>query len=229
MKVIRTGLPTGKAMAKDDMFSKFGETYEPDDILFCEYEPGKDFYILQEGRVKVTKIVLDMEKTLDIFHPGDIFGEMAILEDQPRSASVIAIDRVKVLKFNKENFDLLLQGNPQLAFNILKIFSNRIYDAKRRLLILTLPDIESKICDVFLMLAENQNISPKTTNPVTFNSKVEEIAHWCGEKVNKVKEILQNFADTGKIQIYEDRIVVKNLYEMFRIVKNKRKAQNKEE
>jgi len=212
-----------------NMFSKFGVVYQPDDIIFCEYEPGNEFYLLQEGRVKVTKIVSDMEKTLDIFHPGDIFGEMAILEDQPRSATVIAIDRVKVLKFNKENFDLLLQGNPQLAFNILKIFSNRIYDAKRRLLILTLPDVESKICDVFLMLAENQNISPKTTNPVTFNSKVDEIAHWCGEKVSKVKEILSNFADTGKIKIYEDRIVIKNLYEMFRIVRNKRKAQIKEE
>jgi CRP-like cAMP-binding protein len=211
------------------MFGKFGVTYKPDDILFCEYEPGKDFYILQEGRVKVTKILSDMEKTLDIFHPGDIFGEMAILEDQPRSATAIAIDEVKALKFNKENFDLLLQGNPQLAFNILKIFSNRIYDAKRRLLILTLPDIESKVCDVFLMLAENQHISPKTTNPVTFNSKVDEIAHWCGEKVGKVKSVLSSFTDTGKIQIYEDRIVVKNLYEMFRIVKNKRKAQTKEE
>lgn len=213
----------------DSMFSKFGITYQPDDIIFCEYEPGKDFYILQEGRVKVTKIVSDMEKTLDIFHPGDIFGEMAILEGQPRSATAIAIDKVKLLKFNKENFDLLLEGNPQLAFNILKIFSNRIYDAKRRLLILTLPDIESKVCDVFLMLAENQHISPKTTNPVTFDSKVDEIAHWCGERESKVKEALRNFTDTGKIQIYEDRIVVKNLYEMYRIVHNKRKAQSKEE
>jgi CRP/FNR family cyclic AMP-dependent transcriptional regulator len=211
------------------MFERFGVTFEPDDIIFCEYEPGKDFYLLQEGRVKVTKIVSDMEKTLDIFHPGDVFGEMAIIEDQPRSATAIAIDKVKLLRFNKENFDLLLQGNPQLAFNLLKIFSNRIYDAKRRLLILTLPDIESKVCDAFLMLAENQHISPKSTNPVTFNTKVEEIGHWCGEKASKVKEILGNFSDTGKIQIYEDRIVVKNLYEMFRIVKNRRKAQSKEE
>jgi CRP-like cAMP-binding protein len=211
------------------MFTRFGVTYQPDDIIFCEYEPGIDFYILQEGRVKVTKIVSDMEKTLDIFHPGDIFGEMAIIEDQPRSATAIAIDKVKVLRFNKENFEMLLQGNPQLAFNILKIFSNRIYDAKRRLLILTLPDIDSKICDAFLMLAENQHVSPKSTNPVTFNTKVEEIAHWCGEKVGRVKEILGSFSDTGKIQIYEDRIVVKNLYEMFRIVKHRRKAQSKEE
>ncbi len=211
------------------MFGRFGVTYQPDDIIFCEYEPGNEFYFLQEGRVKVTKIVSDTEKTLDIFNPGDIFGEMAILEDQPRSATAIAMEKVKVLRFNKENFDLLMQGNPQLALNILKIFSNRIYDAKRRLLILTLPDVESKVCDVFLMLAENQNISPKTTNPVTFNTRVEDIANWCAEKGNKVKEVLRSFSDTGKIQIYEDRIVVKNLYEMFRIVRARRKAQSKEE
>jgi CRP/FNR family cyclic AMP-dependent transcriptional regulator len=211
------------------MFGKFGVTYQPDDMIFCEYEPGNEFYLLQEGRIKVTKVLSDTEKTLDIFHPGDIFGEMAILEDQPRSATAIAMDRVKVLKFNKENFDLLIQGNPQLAFNILKIFSNRIYDAKRRLLILTLPDVESKVCDVFLMLAENQSISPKTTNPVTFNTKIDEIANWCAEKSNKVKEVLSSFSDTGKIQIYEDRIIVKNLYEMFRIVRARRKAQSKEE
>jgi len=210
------------------MFSKFGVTYQPGDIIFCEYEPGNDFYLLQEGRVKVTKIVSDMEKTLDIFHPGDIFGEMAILENEPRSATAIAIDKIKALRFNKENFNLLLQANPQMALKLLKIFSNRIYDAKRKLMILTLPDLESKISDVFLMLAENKNISPKTTDTITFNSTIEEIANWCGEKVNKVKEVLLNFADTGKIQIYEDRIVLKNLYEMFRMVQSKRKAQAKE-
>ena len=67
------------------MIEKFGTTYKPGEIIFCEYEPGNEFYLLQEGRVKVTKIVSDMEKALDIFQPGDIFGEMAILEDQPDS------------------------------------------------------------------------------------------------------------------------------------------------
>jgi CRP/FNR family cyclic AMP-dependent transcriptional regulator len=210
------------------MFDKFGVDYQPGDILFCEYEPGNEFYLLQEGRVKVTKIVSDMEKTLDIFHPGDIFGEMAILEDQPRSATALAMDKVKTLKFNKENFNLLLQSNPQLAVKLLKIFSNRIYDAKRRLLILTLPDIESKVCDAFLMLAENQGISPKTTTPTTFSSTVEEIANWCGEKPTKVKEVLISFSNTGRIQLFEDRIIVKNLYELFRLVRSKRKSQSKE-
>ena len=67
------------------MFNKFGVTFQPGDIIFCEYEPGNEFYLLQEGRVKVTKIVSDSEKTLDIFHPGDIFGEMAILKISPEA------------------------------------------------------------------------------------------------------------------------------------------------
>ena len=67
-----------------------------------------------------------------------------------------------------------MQGNPPLAFRLLKIFSNRIYDAKRRLLILTLPDIESKVYDVFLMLAEIQNISPKSSEHATFRTNIEE-------------------------------------------------------
>jgi CRP/FNR family cyclic AMP-dependent transcriptional regulator len=211
------------------MFTKFGVTHQPGDIIFCEYEPGNEFYLLQEGRVKVTKIVSDTEKTLDIFHPGDIFGEMAILEDQPRSATAIAMEKIKVLKFNKENFNVLLQGNPQLAVKLLKIFSNRIYDAKRRLLILTLREIEARVCDVFLMLAEKQGISPKTTTPTTFSTTSEDIANWCAEKTGKVKDVLTTLSNSGKIQIYEDRIVVKNLYEMFRYVRNKRKAQTKEE
>ena len=211
------------------MIEKFGTTYKPGEIIFCEYEPGNEFYLLQEGRVKVKKIVSDMEKALDIFHPGDIFGEMAILESQPRSATAIAMEEVKALKFNKENFNLLLQGNPQLAIKLLRVFSNRIYDAKRRLMILTLPDISSKICDVFLMLAEHQNIPPKTTTPATFSSTIEEIANWCGEKVSKVKDVLTGFSEGGKLQLYEDRIVVLNLYEMFRVVRNKRQAQKKAE
>lgn len=208
-----------------NMIDKFGVTYQPGDIIFCEYEPGNDFYLLQEGKVKVTKIVSETEKTLYVFQPGDIFGEMAILEDQPRSATAIAVDKVKVLRFNKENFNLLLQGNPQLAVKLPKIFSNRIYDAKRKLMVLTLPSIDLKVCDVFLILAENKGISPKTTQPVIFNNTIEEIANWCGEKVNKVKKVLMSFSDGGKIQVYEDRIIVKNLYEMFRLVNSRRKAQ----
>lgn len=63
-----------------------------------------------------------MIKTLDILEQGDVFGEMAILEEQPRSATAIAISEVKVLNFNRANFELLMTKNPMLALKILTIF-----------------------------------------------------------------------------------------------------------
>ena len=141
------------------MFGKFGKVFKPNEIIFCEYEPGNDFYLIQEGQVKITKTVGSSIKTLDVLESGDIFGEMAILEEQPRSATAVCITEVRALNFNRANFELLMTKNPQLALRVLTIFSTRIYDAKRRLMILLMDDIIGKVSDVFMMLYEKQGIN----------------------------------------------------------------------
>ncbi|HPA72406.1 MAG TPA: cyclic nucleotide-binding domain-containing protein, partial [Spirochaetota bacterium] len=72
------------------VFDKFIVEYAPNQLIFCEFEPGNEFYFIQSGRVKIVKIVNNTEKTLDVLKPGDVFGEMAILENSPRSATAIA-------------------------------------------------------------------------------------------------------------------------------------------
>ena len=142
-------------------FTRFARTYQAGEIIFSEYEPGDSFYLIQTGRVRITKIVGEIEKNIDILQPPEIFGEMAILEGTPRSATAIAIENVKVLEFNRANFEILMMGNPQIALRLLKLFTKRIYDQKRRFMILTLDDPQAKIADVFLMLDETQG----TQNP----------------------------------------------------------------
>ena len=127
-------------MADLAAFTRFARTYHPGEIIFAEYEPGDSFYLIQAGKVKITKIVGDIEKTLDILQLPEIFGEMAILEGAPRSATAQAIDTVKVLEFNRANFEVLMMGNPQIALRLLKLFTKRIWDQKRRFMILTLDD-----------------------------------------------------------------------------------------
>ena len=105
-----------------ELFDKFGVTFCKDDIIFCEYEPGNNFYFLLEGRVKITKILSDREKILDILQPGEMFGEMAIIEEAPRSATIVAVDNVKALEFNKANFEVLMKSKPELAVKLLKVW-----------------------------------------------------------------------------------------------------------
>lgn len=202
---------------------KFGKTYQDKDIIFCEYEPGNTFYFLLEGRVKITKITKDTEKTLDILDSGQIFGEMSILEEAPRSATTVAVGTVKVLEFNKENFTALITGKPQLAIMLLKIFAKRIYDQKRRLMILTLSEDDSRVMDVFLMLAENMSIDLAETSRVIFKTSPEGIANWCGMDKMKCTQILGTLQKQNRIILHSNEIVVTNINDFYRVVNSKRR------
>ncbi len=207
----------------ENLFEKYGKTYKPGEIIFCEYEPGDEFYLILSGHVRITKIVSDNEKTLDIMGPGDIFGEMAILEQQPRSATVIAQDEVRVLVFNRENFELILKSNPQMALKLLKIFCKRIYDAKRQLMILTLDGDEYRVADVFVMMAEKQGISGEERSKMEIKLTPDEIANMCAIPLDNCLKVLKHYSKSGKIELYDDRVIINNIREFFRIVHNKRK------
>jgi len=203
-------------------FSRFSRTFQKGEIIFSEFEPGDTFYLIQSGRVQLVKLVGDIERTLDILHPSEMFGEMAILENSPRSATVIALDEVKVLEFNSQNFEILLLGNPQIALKLLKMFCKRIYDSKRRFMILTLPDPQAKIADVFLMLDETLPDIDRTSEKREFKTTAEGVAHWAGMGVNEAREILTHFSNQRRIEIFPDKINVKNINDFSRFVSSRR-------
>ncbi len=204
-------------------FDRFKVTFQKGDQIFCEYEPGDSFYLIQTGRVQIVKIMGDIEKIVDILHPGEIFGEMAILEEAPRSASAIAMDKVEVLEFNRKNFEILLRGNPQIAMKLLLTFIKRIYDQKRRFMILTLPDPQAKVSDVFLMLSETQSAESKSMNEIVLNTNVDDIAHWCGLSPAECKQVINHFVSQRKIEIQNEKLVIKNINDFQRFVNSKRK------
>jgi CRP-like cAMP-binding protein len=207
-------------------FSRFARTYQPGEIVFSEYEPGDSFYLIQAGRVRITKIVGDIEKNIDILSAPEIFGEMAILEGAPRSATAIALDTVKVLEFNRANFEILMIGNPQIALRLMKVFTKRIYDQKRRFMIMTLEDPQAKIADVFLMLDETQGSATQSEldgDKREFKVTVDDVAHWAGMNPAEVQTLLGHFSNQRRVELFADHIVVKNINDFIRFVNSKRK------
>jgi len=209
------------------MFNRFMVTFRKGDIIFCEYEPGDTFYLLQAGHVQIVRIIGDLEKNIDVLNPGEVFGEMAILEEAPRSATTIALDEVKALEFNRENFEVLMMGNPQIAMRLLKLFIKRIYDQKRRFMILTLEDVEAKVADVFLMLAENQTVDTSAGESIEFKTTVEDMSHWAGIPAGQCREVLNHFVAQRRIELHPDKIVVRNINDFARFVGSRRKHQEK--
>ncbi len=209
------------------MFNRFMVSFRKGDIIFCEYEPGDTFYLLQSGRVQIVQIMGDLEKNIAILQPGEIFGEMAILEEAPRSATTIALDEVKALEFNRENFEVLMMGNPQIAMKLLKLFVNRIYEQKRLFMTLTLEDVEARVADVFLMLTEKQSMDTSAVDSIEFKNTVEDLSHWAGIPPGQAREVLNHFVAQRRIELHPDKIVVRNINDFARFVAARRKQKEK--
>ena len=123
----------------------FARVYEEGDVIFLEHEIGNELYIIQEGGVKIKKVVANNEITLAILQKGDIFGEMAILDDKPRSATAVAYGRAVLLAVNKTNFQGMVQQQPQLATKIITLLSERIWTSYRQFANAVIDDPAGKI------------------------------------------------------------------------------------
>lgn len=198
-------------------FQRFQKTYEDGQVIITEFENGETFYLIQSGNVQLSKCANNTNKNIDILKPGEFFGEMAILDNSPRSATCVAMGQVKCLEFNKENFELLISGNPQLALILLKLFCKRIYDQKRRFKILVISDPQARLADVFCMLDE---MNPLQTGEHSrrFNVTTSDMAHWSGLPQEIVKEEIKKFVVSRKIELFDDHIIVANIRDMRRIV-----------
>lgn len=197
-------------------FERFAKNYEPGQVIISEYEPGDCFYLIQSGRVQLVKCVNGTKKNLDILKPGEFFGEMAILDNSPRSATCVAAGNVKCLEFNKENFELLITGNPQIALVLLKLFCKRIYDQKRRFRILCIKDLQARLADVFLMLDEmNPTLNPNEKTR-KFHVTMADIAHWAGLSAEVTRDEINKLVEKRKIEVYDGYMIVTNIVDMKR-------------
>ena len=198
-------------------FARFAKNYEPNQVIISEFEPGNSFYLIQSGRVQLVKCMNGSKKNLDILKPGEFFGEMAILDNSPRSATCVAIGNVKCLEFNKENFEVLITGNPQMALLLLKLFCKRIYDQKRRFRILVVKDLQARLADVFLMLDEMNPVANENEKQRRFNVTISDIAHWAGLKADVTRDEINKLIERRKIEVYDNYVIVNNINDIKRM------------
>jgi len=92
--------------------------YDAGELIISEGERGDDFFIVYEGKVRVTRLVRNKERQLDLLGPGDYFGEEALLFDRPRSASVTSIVHVVLLRLQRDQFFEILQEFPSIRMNL---------------------------------------------------------------------------------------------------------------
>jgi CRP-like cAMP-binding protein len=203
-------------------FARFSRTFQKDELIFAESEPGDSFYLIRSGRVQLVKITGDGEKLIDLLQAPDIFGETAFMENTRRTVTAVALDTVDVLEFTSQTFEVLLRAKPRITLSLLRTFAARIYSAKRQFMILSLGDPQARIADVFLMLDETTVNIDKSTGRREFGITVEDVAGWAGMPRAKTQEILNRFASQRRLEIFPNRIIVRNIDDFSRLVSSRR-------
>jgi signal transduction histidine kinase len=103
------------------------------DRICEEGETGDAFYLILSGRVQVSKFLeLGTQHLLNELFPGHFFGELALVEDAPRVASVDALEETALLVITKQDFQTLLMSNPEMAVPIMRAVASRLRDSDRR-------------------------------------------------------------------------------------------------
>lgn len=125
--------PYAKAVYLEKTSDDLTRTYPKNTMIFSENEPGTELFILQKGIVKITKIVEGNEVLLAMLKSGDIFGEMALLENKPRSASAIANEDCVLMAVNKTNFERMVQTQPQLITKLTTVLAERLWTIYKQL------------------------------------------------------------------------------------------------
>ncbi len=195
--------------------NRFQQNYRDKQIIFCEFEPGNEFFFIQSGQVKLIKINEGSENIIDVLSPGVFFGEMAVIESEPRSATAIALGDVRLLRFSRENFEGVLLQNPQLVLKLIKTFVDRIWSQRQRLRIFAYKSPSARIIACLLNLRRtSQNSRGESVTYVEFDP--EEISKWVNFDVNECKSVLKNLTKNNFISLYEHTIYINDLSGLLR-------------
>lgn len=210
--------PYSKAVYLDGSDDEFNRTYPKDTMVFSEAQPGKELYIIQKGCVKITKIVNDNEVMLALLKPGDIFGEMSLLEDKPRSASAIAHEDAVLLAVNKANFKRMVTTQPQIITRLTQLLSERIWFIYKQLANTQISDPLGKMYDALSIQLEKNRV-PVSNKSYTFDFGPKELVNMVGLNKGEGSQVIKQLFNNKRLKITDNRIHITDIEEVVKQAK----------
>jgi CRP/FNR family cyclic AMP-dependent transcriptional regulator len=186
-------------MEKSSLFQKYGTYVEAGRVIFKEGETGDTMYIIQRGRVKITKRVTDVDKILMVLARGDFFGEMALIRQTTRTATATAVDDCEFLAFNRNGFLSMISKNSNIAMNIIETLCLRLEKADNQIRDLAKRDMKSLVINA---LNDLRRVSKSSaTGEISYTLKYRETIKAIAEQINaaekEAESVIERLAASG--------------------------------
>ncbi|HET7745835.1 MAG TPA: Crp/Fnr family transcriptional regulator [Vicinamibacteria bacterium] len=188
--------------------------YPKDQVVFFENEEGDFFFMIVEGRIKVSILGDDgREVILSMLGPGDFFGEMALLDNEPRSATAIAAEETELLSLHRNDFQSVLTENRSIQTALIKILSGRLRRANHQISTLALLDVYGRVARVILDMAREEGRRLKDGRIAFRRATHQEIANRIGTTRETVTRMLKDLERQGLIHVEGREMVVQPDFE----------------
>ncbi len=175
-------------------------------VILMQGDPGDALYLIAGGQVKVVLIGEDgREVILSVLGPGSFFGEMSLLDNEPRSAHVVAMEDAVLLQLRRDDFQARLRSSPDVAISLLRELSRRLRRADDTIGSLALRDVNGRIAHLLLELADEEGgdrIARRLTHAT--------IAQMVGASRETVSRTLRALANAGILRVSRREIVLLN-------------------
>jgi CRP/FNR family transcriptional regulator, cyclic AMP receptor protein len=164
-------------------------------------------YIVLSGRLKVMMSDSEgKEVILTILGPGEFFGEMGLIDDEPRSATVITIEPCELLSITKRDFKKCLAENFEMAMAVMRSLVKRLREADRKIGSLALLDVYGRVARLLLDMAENVD----GEKVVTKRLPKQDIAKMIGASREMVSRVMKDLQTGGYIEMRGSTIVLRD-------------------
>jgi CRP-like cAMP-binding protein len=202
--------------------------YARDTMIFSEAESGDELYLIRKGAVKIVKIVENQEVLLAVLKEGDIFGEMALLESKPRSASAVAYEDCEVLAVNRINFERMVGTQPQIIARLTALLSERIWFIYKQLANTRIKNPLGRMYDALLIQLEKNRVSLAVPRSYTFDFGPQELLNMVGFSETEGHAALWKLLENRRINVLSDKLQVEDVSEIHRQSEYYRKLQRVE-
>jgi len=185
--------------------------FEKGQVIFYEEDMGTSFYLIMSGQVKIVMLSNDgREHILGVLKEKDFFGEISLLDGQPRSASALALSDVKAITITRDDFTKLLRNNPDITLKIMFVLCKRLRQADRHVESLAFLSAPGRVARTIFELAEQHGNIENGKFVIAHKMTRQEFANIAGTSRETLTRVLMDFQDEQIITISKNQIILEN-------------------
>jgi CRP/FNR family transcriptional regulator/CRP/FNR family cyclic AMP-dependent transcriptional regulator len=183
-------------------------TFGKGTIIFHKGSPGRSLYTIESGRVRIFLLSSSgQEISVNVYGPGDVFGELALLDGLPRSAGAVVMEKTVVYTLHRDDFVRLVEDSPQMAGSIIQDLVSRLRYTTAGMEQQAFLDVNGRVAAKLLELADRYGLAGEGIE-IDLRLTQTELASWVSARRESVNKVLGAFREQGLIAVDGQRITI---------------------